>query len=325
MSRLPTYCCPEAGCAHRSLTRGPEGLLCENGHRFPFIPGTDIPVFACETVGANEYAQEDAAQVHDNALRWVFDTFRAEESGLRERLIARLNLRRGQRVLVTGAGAGNDLPYLAQALGGSGEIHAQDIAQDMLLAGVTRHRHLGEDSGVALHFSVSDATNLPYPDGWFDAAYHFGGINLFLDIAKGMAEMNRVVAPGGTIVIGDEGLAPWLAQTELGGMLVSNNALYACQVPLAALPPTVLNVRVSWELSHCFYVITFEAGTDMPDINIDVPHLGRRGGSIRSRYLGRLEGIDPALRDRVYAEAERRGMSRVALLEKALRASLGED
>lgn len=320
-----SYRCTEPACARASLTQGPEGLACPNGHLFTFATGTNVPVFASEPEGANEYSRQNAAEVHDNALRWVFNTFQTDEEGLRERLIARIGLEKGQRVLVTGAGAGNDLPYLVRALSGKGDIHVQDIAKEMLLAGVARYQQELADSGVGLHFSVSDATHLPFADGFFDAAYHFGGINLFPDIAKGIAEMNRVVKPGGTIVIGDEGLAPWLVDTELGRMLVSNNALYACNAPLWALPETARAVKVSWELSNCFYVIEFQASTEPLPINIDVPHLGKRGGTIRSRYFGRMEGVDPSLRDRIYEEAERRGMSRVAFLESALRASLKRD
>jgi ubiquinone/menaquinone biosynthesis C-methylase UbiE len=307
------------------LTQGPDGLTCPNGHSFDFVPGTKVPVFASEPEGTNEYSKDNASEVHDNALRWVFNTFQTEEKGLRERLIARIGLKKGQRVLITGAGTGNDLPYLVSALSGNGEIYAQDIAKEMLLAGVSLHKDALAYSGVAIHFSVSDATNLPFADGFFDAAYHFGGINLFSNIATGIAEMNRVVTSGGNIVIGDEGLAPWLVGTELGRMLVNNNALYACSAPMAALPATARAVKLSWELSNCFYVVEFQACTEPLPVNIDVPHLGTRGGTIRSRYFGRMEGVDPALRDRVYQEATLRGMSRVAFLESALRASLDKN
>lgn len=325
MTSQSSYRCTEPTCARAPLSQGPDGLACPNGHLFTFACGTDVPVFASAPEGATEYSQANAAELHDNALRWVFNTFQTDEEGLRERLIARIGLKKGQCVLITGAGAGNDLPYLSRALSGRGDIYAQDIAKEMLLAGVSRYRTELAGSGVGLHFSVSDATNLPFADGFFDAAYHFGGINLFPDIAKGIAEMNRVVKPGGNIVIGDEGLAPWLVDTELGRMLINNNALYACPVPLAALPPTVRNVKLSWELSSCFYVIEFQSSTEPLPVNIDVPHLGKRGGTIRSRYFGRMEGVAPALRDRIYEEAQRRGMSRVAFLEAALRASLDKD
>jgi ubiquinone/menaquinone biosynthesis C-methylase UbiE len=325
MTDFHSYCCTQPTCAHTPLALGPKGLECPNGHMFEFIAGTDVPMFASESEGANEYSQRNAAEIHDNSLRWLFDTFQTNEKDLRERLIARIGLKRGERVLITGAGAGNDLPYLVRALFGEGDIYVQDFAKEMLLAGVSRYRAELARSGVKLHFSVSDATNLPFADGFFDAAYHFGGINLFPDIVMGIAEMNRVVNPGGSIVIGDEGLAPWLVNTELGQMLINNNALYARRAPLAALPATARDVKLSWELSNCFYIIEFRASNEPLPVNIDIPHLGKRGGTIRSRYFGRMEGVDPALRDRVYKKAERLGVSRVAFLESALRASLDND
>jgi SAM-dependent methyltransferase len=318
------YRCPSPGCDRTRLEEAPSGLACPNGHVVPFVPGTTVPVFCREPDDANEYASGGSAEKHDNALRWVLQTFHADEAELRRGLVARLQLREGGRALITGAGTGNDLPYLAQALGRSGEIYAQDIAQQMLLAGVERHRADVERTGIKLHFSVSDATNLPFGDGEFDAAYHFGGINLFADVRRGIAEMNRVVKAGGRVVIGDEGVAPWLRSSEIGRMLIRNNALYACEVPLGLLPETVRSPRVSWELCNTFYVIEFSVATDPLPIDIDVPHLGTRGGTVRTRYQGQLEGVDPGLRDLIYAEADRRGQSRVEYLESLLRRALSE-
>ena len=324
MTKSISYCCPESGCRAPLTVKG-EGLGCPAGHFFAFAAGTDVPIFASQPEVSNEYSIVNAAEVHDNSLRWVFATFDEQEPRLRERLIERLGLKPGDRVLVTGAGAGNDLPYLVRAMDGVGEVYAQDIAKEMLLAGVERYQDSLTTPRMHLQFSVSDATNLPFADDAFDAAYHFGGINLFPDVAKGIAEMNRVVKPGGKIVIGDEGLGSWLLGTEVGKMLVTNNALYAYEPPLAHLPETARSVKLTWELCNTFYVIEFNV-SDLPlPINIDVPHVGTRGGSIRSRYAGQLEGVTPALRDKLYAEAERRGVSRVELIESFLRSGLGKD
>jgi SAM-dependent methyltransferase len=318
------FVCTHPAC-RESLSISASGWNCPGGHLFNFAPGTRVPVFAHETAGANEYAQHNAAVVHDNSLRWVFSTFSSDERTLRERLVSRLHLRPGLRILVTGAGAGNDLPYLAEAMEGKGEIHAQDFAQEMLLAGERRYRPELASDQLKLQFSVGDATDLPYANGAFDASYHFGGINLFSDVSRGMSEMARVVRPGGRVVIGDEGVAPWLRHTEYGEMLVRNNALYSSEIPLAKLPVCAQDVRLTWELGNCFWVIEFEVGVGAPIIDIDVPHVGVRGGSIRKRYFGQLEGIDPDLRNRLYAEALRQGKSRVEYLEDLLRAGLKDE
>jgi len=324
MSNPLAYCCTEDSCKRAALFQGDSGLSCANGHLIPFAPGTRVPIFASELADANEYAIHNAAEVHDNALRWVFATFGTDEVSLRRQLVARLQLAKGQKVLVTGSGAGNDLPYLAQGLRGEGQIYAQDIAQQMLLAGVKRHQAELDRSGVEVHFSVSDAMNLPFVDDYFDAAYHFGGINLYPGIRRGIAEMARVVRSGGKVVVGDEGVAPWLKKTEFSKMLIRNNALYACEIPLAMLPESAREVHLNWELSNSFYVIQFCVSEGPPSVHIDVPHVGTRGGSIRTRYFGQLEGVDPVLRDQVYIEAERLGLSRVEYLETLLRRGLSK-
>lgn len=316
------YCCPAPGCSREALVEEGAGLRCSRGHVYSYAPGSKVPVFASESAGANEYAIQDAAQIHDNALRWVFNTFSIDEEGLRSRLIARLGLKKNQTILITGAGAGNDLPYLAKAMGGAGAIYAQDIAVEMLMAGIERFGRDVEKAGIPVHFSASDATNLPFADHVFDAAYHFGGINLFPDVKAGITEMNRVVKPGGKVVISDEGLAPWLKTSEYGRMLISNNGLYSMDIPLALLPETARDVKLSWEVGNCFYVIEFTVSDQPLPLDIDVAHVGKRGGSIRKRHYGKLEGVDPDLRDRVYAEAERQGVSRVEFLERLLRAGV---
>lgn len=316
------YCCPHPECRHTALDVAKRGLRCPNGHFYPYAPTTDIPVFA-QAATSNEYTMHDSAKMHDNALAWLFDTFGEAEADLRSRLVSRLRLQPGCSVLITGAGAGNDLPFIATALG-NGAIHAQDIAADMLLAAADRYAHLRRDSELCLCFSVSDAAALPFCDHAFDAAYHFGGINLFADIKKGIAEMNRVVKPGGRVVIGDEGIAPWLRRTLFADMLIKNNSLYTFTPPLEHLPETAEDVQLSWELGNSFYVMEFQVGTHPPALNIDIPHLGVRGGSIRTRYYGQLEGISPELRDKAYAAAASKGLSRVEFLESALRGSLKE-
>ena len=324
MKKTPVYACRMPDGKRSVLVETPDGLACPDGRLFRFLPGTKAPVFALRPADTNEYSHADAAILHDNALRWLFATFRTQEAELRQALVSRLGLNPGARVLITGAGAGNDLPYLRTAIHADGEIYAQDIAAEMLKAAIARYGEPG-GSEAQIHFSVSDAADLPFADGVFDAAYHFGGINLFSDVGAGIAEMNRVVKTGGRVVIGDEGLAPWLVNTEFGQAMIANNSLYACQAPLHLLPQTARNVSLTWELGDCFYVIAFDVADGRALVDLDVPHVGVRGGSIRTRYFGRLEGVSPDLRDAAYAEAARKGQSRVDFLEDVLRAALSKD
>ena len=239
------------------------GLRCVNNHFFPFIDdGIKVPIFS-EEESANEYTVSDADEIHDNALKWLFNTFGGSEDALRKSLISRLRLKEGQKVLITGVGAGNDLPYLAQFLGKEGVIYAQDFSRQMLMAAIERSSSIFNLTDFNIKFSISDATKLPFIDDFFDAVYHFGGLNLFPDIAQGIAEMDRAVKDGGRVVLGDEGMAPWLKNTDYGKMIINNNPLCNYDAPLNHLPSTAREVNLSWEVGYCFYVIDYTA-SDSP-------------------------------------------------------------
>ena len=291
---------------------------CESGHEFECTHDGKVPVFSAAEEDASEYAIAAAAEVHDNALSWLFRTFKTSEDVLRWNLISRMHLKPGQRVLVTGAGAGNDLPWILKEIGETGQLFAQDISRQMLGSAINRVSSSSVPGPKNVEFSVGDAVNLPYVDSYFDAAYHFGGINLFSNIRKAIAEMDRVVCSGGRIVIGDEGLAPWLRETEYGQMILTNNPLAEYQPPLDCVPATARNVKLSWETGYYFYVIEFTKETEPLSLDPDVPHVGVRGGTMRKRFSGQLEGVCPELRRRLYEESQRMGISRVELLETLL-------
>ncbi|NND81377.1 MAG: class I SAM-dependent methyltransferase [Gammaproteobacteria bacterium] len=314
---ITAYQCP--ACGSQIIAEDSSGISCNEGHHFPFISDSGIPVFESEDQDVNEYTIKEAAEIHDNALTWLLDTFSEDESELRTRLISRLRLQKGQNILVTGAGAGNDIPYIAECVGVEGKIFAQDYARQMLMVGAQRCEHLADNN---IEFSVSDATNLPFRDNFFDAVYHFGGLNLFSDIGRGISEMDRVVKAGGRVVFGDEGLPPWLRDTEYGRMIINNNALCEFEPPLEYLPVRARDVTLSWEVGYYFYVIEYTASNSDLPIEISIPHVGKRGGSIESRYFGVLEGVNPKLKETLYEEAERRGLGRVEFLEAVLRDGL---
>ena len=81
-------------------------------------------------------------------------------------------------MLVTGVGAGNDLPFIFNEIGIGGEVHAQDIAEQMLLAAFHRSQTKFGLNSHNLTFCLSDGVRLPYCDDYFDVVYHFGGISM---------------------------------------------------------------------------------------------------------------------------------------------------
>jgi SAM-dependent methyltransferase len=276
---------------------------------------TNIPVFKHQELNVNEFSIKDAPEIHDNALKWLFDTHNVKEENLRIDIVNRLNLKEGDKVLITATGAGNDIKYIIEKIGIKGTLYAQDYAKEMLFAAYERSKRELDLDKFNIEFSVNDATDLPFDDDTFDATFHFGGINLYNDIKKGIDEMHRVTKKGGKIVFGDEGLACWLKKTELGKALIVNNKLYDLEPPLELLPQSATEVRLTWVINNCFYLIDYIKSENEWDVNIDIKHMGRRGGSIRTRYYGVLEGIDPKLKENFYQKLSSEGKSRVEIIE----------
>jgi demethylmenaquinone methyltransferase/2-methoxy-6-polyprenyl-1,4-benzoquinol methylase len=56
-------------------------------------------------------------------------------------------------------------------------------------------------AGVQLRFEPANALELPYADDEFEAATVGFGARNFSDLGRGLAEMSRVVRPGGRVVV----------------------------------------------------------------------------------------------------------------------------
>ena len=96
----------------------------------------------------------------------------------------------GSRVLDVATGTGD----LAIELASRGaEVVGSDFSDEMLT--VARRK------APSLRFEHGNALALPYADGEFDAATVGFGARNFADLERGLAEMARVVRPGGRVVV----------------------------------------------------------------------------------------------------------------------------
>jgi SAM-dependent methyltransferase len=268
------------------------------------------------------YDTSSATEIYRNFLSWLFETFQTDEASFRWAMARRLLLSAGQSVLVTGCGLGDDIPAILEILGTEGEVYAQDLSPAMIQSAAADWARDRPNLARQVAFSTGNALKLPFSDGVFDAAFHFGGINLFDDIAQGIAEMNRVVRVGGRIVISDEGVGPWLRASDYARMVITNNALWSHEAPLAKLPATAAEVALTWVLGNCFWVIEFTVSNCFPELNPHVPHKGRRGGSMWTRHRGQIEAVTPETRDKVLQAAAAAGLSAHDWLERALHQQL---
>jgi demethylmenaquinone methyltransferase / 2-methoxy-6-polyprenyl-1,4-benzoquinol methylase len=106
---------------------------------------------------------------------------------------------RSPRVLDLCCGSG-DLGFLAEAAG-AGVVIGADFTLPMLA--VARRRRARE--GRRAVFVQADALDLPFADGVFDAVTIGYGLRNVADIEKALAEMRRVLVPGGRAAVLDFG------------------------------------------------------------------------------------------------------------------------
>ena len=105
----------------------------------------------------------------------------------------------GQRVLDVATGTGDLALELARRVSPGGEVVASDFAEGMLARARTKLVAAGGD--VQPRFEWGDALELTYADDSFDAATVGFGARNFSDLGRGLAEMTRVVRPGGKVVV----------------------------------------------------------------------------------------------------------------------------
>lgn len=104
----------------------------------------------------------------------------------------------GGRALDVATGTGDLALELAARVAPGGEVIGVDFSERMLeLARVKAPAR----SDVRLRFDTGNALALGYPDDEFDAATVGFGARNFSDLERGLAEMARVVRPGGRVVV----------------------------------------------------------------------------------------------------------------------------
>ncbi len=165
--------------AERPLTpAGPQGLK-DAVRRYWNEHLHDLAVTSAP-IGSEAFFEELAAYRFgklDYLPRWVdFDGFR------------------GKRLLEVGCGLGTDLARFAR---GDAEVYGVDLAPRPLSLA---RRHF-DQQGLAGAFSVMDGEAMGFPQGTFDVAYAHGVLQYTPDPAAMIAEIRRVLRPGGRAIL----------------------------------------------------------------------------------------------------------------------------
>ncbi len=103
----------------------------------------------------------------------------------------------GKRVLDAGCGKGR-FARIYKDCNPEAQVHAMDLAEAML-----------HYAAADLNRCAGSLTALPYRSGAFDGAFATESLEHAVEIEKAVAELCRVVKPGGRIVIIDKNVEHW--------------------------------------------------------------------------------------------------------------------
>lgn len=116
-------------------------------------------------------------------------------------LLEAARLQAGERVLDVACGTGIIARHAAELVGPTGSVTGVDVAPDMIDVA----KSAPNPDGAHIEWHVSDAATLPLADESFDVVLCQMGLMFMPDQATVLAEMRRVLAPGGRLVLNTPG------------------------------------------------------------------------------------------------------------------------
>jgi ubiquinone/menaquinone biosynthesis C-methylase UbiE len=146
-----------------------------------------------------------------------------------KRLVERLGLEEGARVLDVGCGTGRLAHWIAECVGANGAVTGIDPLEERI--------HIARSRGGAVRFEVGQAEDLrAFEDASFDAVCMSYVLHWVEDRAKALAEVRRVLRPGG--LLGVMTMPHELARAGTVGLVLESvlaRAPYAGKVDISTL------------------------------------------------------------------------------------------
>jgi demethylmenaquinone methyltransferase/2-methoxy-6-polyprenyl-1,4-benzoquinol methylase len=156
--------------------------------------------FGYETVDEDDKVHKVAGVFHSVAAK--YDVMNDLMSAGLHRVwkaftIAQAGVRPGFKVLDIAGGTGDLAKAFAAKAGASGEVWLTDINESMLRVG--RDRLL--NNGLSTPTLLCDAEKLPFDDNYFDRVSVAFGLRNMTHKDAALAEMHRVLKPGGKLLV----------------------------------------------------------------------------------------------------------------------------
>lgn len=127
--------------------------------------------------------------------RWAkrYDLTMAKDSGMYAQMVSLMRGSLGREMTVLELACGTGL-LSVQLAGGVKSLEATDFSEEMIRQAKAKAR------SSRLHFAVQDATALSYASGSFDAAVISNALHIMPEPEKALAEIWRVLKPGGILI-----------------------------------------------------------------------------------------------------------------------------
>ena len=103
-------------------------------------------------------------------------------------------------MLDVGVGPGFLAAEMADVVGAGGRVCGIDVSDDMLASAAKRE---GGPDAAAIELAQGGAEQIPYDDGSFDAVVTTQVLEYVADVPRALAEIHRVLKPGGRALILD--------------------------------------------------------------------------------------------------------------------------
>jgi arsenite methyltransferase len=145
-----------------------------------------------ETVARQHYSDQELAEVPPGAVEWALGVGNP---------VRYARLQPGQVVLDVGSGGGIDTILAARRVGSEGRAIGLDVLEEMCERGRGHAAQAGVEGWT--EFRQGEMEDIPLPDESVDVAISNGVLNLSGRKSRALAEIYRVLGPGGRICMAD--------------------------------------------------------------------------------------------------------------------------